>query len=510
MKLQITRFLFMGLLFLQPHFSKTQTFTQVTNSENPINQVTINGLYRGAAWVDIDNDGDLDLSIQGWAFRNDGGDNFSIVKSFGKGPAGGAPEILGSVSWADYDNDDDLDCLYSAAVPSGGTASLRTIIYENDGKGNFSEKMIDRDGAALSTWSSSWSDYNNDGSLDIICAVANGFIGLNTPSFFYRGNADGTFTKIDTFEFTKTLAPYTVAYWSDYDRDGDSDLFIASGPGGNPGPDFHFQNMLMETGKEGLKRMNSQKFATDPQDGQCYNFIDFDLDGDSDIFLTNYNGAPNRFYEKHDQTLQSNTSDFVFDGPMLGNCWGDFDNDGDQDVIITGDNIALAGYFKNENGRLVKTMNPFENIFDATNSNVSGLTIGDYDNDGDLDFFANGGVQGQSGPRALFRNDLSNENHWINISCKGTKSNRAALGAVLYLTTKINGKSITQQREITAQNTFMGHNSLRVHFGLGKSAIIESLSIHWPSGQKDEYSNVKADKFYVAVEGQKLEKLKTK
>lgn len=483
-----------------------QTFSPVINPNNPINTVDIRGFYRGCAWVDFDKDGDLDLSIKGWAFRNEGQDSFSIVPSFGAGPSKGLPEVLGGLSWADYDNDDDLDCLYSSSINSGGVFSNRTFIFENDGSGNFTEKMIDAEGDSLGTWSASWSDFNNDGFVDITCAVANAFAGLKTPGFFYKGNQDGTFTEIDTFEFTKNLAPYTVAYWTDYDRDGDSDLFMASGPGGTPGPDFHYRNLLKETGQEGLQRISNAPFASDPQDGQCYNFVDVDLDGDLDLYLTNYQGATNRFYENQNGQFISTVNDLVFDGRMLGNCWGDFDNDGDQDVLLTSDQIPLCGYFENQNGKMVKVSNPFLARFDSTAHNVSGLSIGDYDNDGDLDFFTNGGGQGQSGPRGLYKNDLDNNHHWINITCKGTQSNRAGLGTVVYLTAKIGGRNVTQQREVSAQNTFMGHNSLRVHFGLGDAEVIDEISIHWPSGKVDAYSKVAVNRFYTATEGKALEK----
>ncbi len=495
-----------GFLLLYSLGVSGQTFTPLSSPTSPINTVDLRGFYRGCAWVDIDNDGDLDLSLKGWALRNEGQDSFSIVQSFGNGPAGGPPEIMGGISWADYGNDGDLDCLYSTTSISGGKTASRTFIYENDGSGHFAEKWIAAKGDSLGTWSASWGDYNNDGFVDITCAVANGFVGLKTPGFFYKGNADGSFSEISTFEFTQNLAPYTVAYWTDYDRDGDSDLFIASGPGGQPGPDFHYRNLLKETGKADLERITNTPFADDPHDGQCYNFVDVDLDEDLDLYVTNYGGAPNRFYENQAGRLVSMKNDLVFDGRMLGNCWGDFDNDGDQDLLLTADNIQQCGYFENQKGTLVKVSNPFLLRFDTTGQNVSGLSIGDYDNDGDLDFFTNGGERGQNGPRGLFKNELANDHHWVNIHCTGTASNKAALGTVIYLTATINGIKIKQQREITAQNTFMGHNSLRVHFGLGDATFIDELSIHWPSGQVDKYSKVAVDQFYTALEGKDLKK----
>jgi len=496
------------LLLVAPICLSAQPFTLIDDTENPINQVQLRGFYRGCAWADVDNDGDLDLSLEGYAFRNEGNDEFTIIESFGtQGEEGDVLDYLGGVSWADYDNDGDLDCLYSSASFLGGQTVARTRILENDGTGVFSEKLVDDDpDRTLKTWSASFGNFDNDPYIDVTGAVAFSFLQglLDTPGFFYTGNEDGSFTEVTDAEFTQETAPYTVAYWTDYDEDGDSDLFIASGPGGSPGPDFHYKNMLSENGTAELVRITDAPFAEDMQDGQNYNFIDYDLDGDLDLFLTNYAGAPNRLYRNDDGSYVSIQNALTFAGPMLANCWGDFDNDGDQDVILTADNVLQAKYYRNDAGDFIDAGDPFAGAFPAAISNVSGLTIGDYDNDGDLDFFANGGIGGTSGPRGLYRNDLANEHHWAIFNCQGNPSNKAAIGTRLRLKATIGGQSVWQQREITAQNTFMGHNSLRAHFGLGDAEVIDSLILEWPSGAVEQYTDLAVDSLYQVVEGDPL------
>jgi enediyne biosynthesis protein E4 len=488
---------FAALLFFSPVLFG-QNFTKVDDPNNPINTVNIRGFYRGCAWADIDGDGDLDLSFLGWALRNDGADAFSIITDFGSGPGGGLPDVLGGLSWADHDSDGDLDCLYSFGNNNGNWGG-GTIIYDNDGNGGFTQKVIDSNNP-LRTWSASLCNFDNDPYLDITGAVAVNFAGLTSSGFFYKGNANNTFTKVDTFEFTQNTAPYTVAYWMDIDQDGDSDLMMASGPGGGPGFDFHYRNMLIETGTAGLQRITNEVFATDLQDGQCYNLIDHDLDGDLDLYLTNYSGAPNRFYENQSGTFVSISNSLVFNSSLLGNCWGDFDNDGDEDVLLTSDNLSQAGYFENNGGVFTKISNPFASPFSG--ANVSGLTIGDYDSDGDLDFFANGGITGANGPRALFKNELDNENHWVQMDLIGVApSNRSALGAQVWLLTNIDGQDRWLHREVSAQNTFMGHNALRLHFGLGTDPAIDSVRIHWPSGNVDIHTGITADSIYQITEG---------
>lgn len=460
-----------------------QVFTAITDPTNPINTVPHAASYNGCALVDVDGDGDLDVSMLGYLFRNEGAEKFTQINSFGDGNAVG----LGSVSWADYENDGDLDCLL-------GTG-FRTEIFVNDGGGNFTRKNVTA--ATLPTWSAQWGELNNDGLMEVMITVANGFSGLNTPNFLFIGQPDGSFQS-QSEEFTRSRAPYTVTYFSDFDVDGDLDVFIASGPGGSPGPDFLYRNRFKETGSYKLERINDLPFATQQQDGQCYNFIDSDNDGDLDLCITNWTGASNRFYENLNGTFAGRSNALTFNAACLSNCWGDFDNDGDLDVILTAGQANRGGYYKNNgNNSFAQMGNPF-NAFGGSSLSVNGISAGDFDNDGDLDFFA----IGNGNFSKLFRNDLTGDNHWVNFTLEGSPTNRAAIGTRIFLKATINGAPVWLQREISCQNTFMGHNSLRAHFGLGDATIIDSLDIRWLSGNREIYTNVEIERFYKIKEGE--------
>ncbi|MBW1294219.1 FG-GAP-like repeat-containing protein [Aquimarina litoralis] len=484
------------------HFAFTQNFTLITDTNNPIvSEPTIGGTYFGTSWTDINNDNKLDLFYGGTIYRNLGNGNFEIASGGNVIPT--ATALVGC-SWGDYENDGDLDLIYSRfSAPS----TLQTRIYANDGTGQFTEVNSILNNINSATWSVQWCDYNNDSHLDFILTFADMFLGANNhfPNRLYRGNSDGTFTEvIEDYEFLTELAPYTVSNWTDYDEDGDVDLFIASGPAAGPtgiAADFIFKNLQVETGSEGFEKLTSTdlSFAEELQDGQCYNAIDYDNDGDLDICLTNYSGVENKFYKNENGNyVKTNTPFTIANTSNLTNTWGDFDNDGDLDAIITASSTTGSGYFIN-NGDGTFTEKDVNLINTITSGSSTGATVGDYDNDGDLDVFIVGGSI-----KALFRNDLTIKNHFANFKLIGDTSNKAGLGARLELTARIKGKLVTQKREISASNTFMGHNSLRAHFGLGKSGRIIELKVYWPSGTIDTFSNLRVNRFYTIEEGKPL------
>ncbi len=472
------------LIVLQEIIFCQINFTRITDQNNPVVKLKSTVVYRGAAWVDIDNNNKIDLFVCPWnLFRNDGTGNFSVVTN----PIGvGQTQNPCGVTWGDYNNDGYIDC-FLARNPS--------TLYLNDGNGNFTaDANVFNNPQNYPGWGCSFGDFNNDGKLDLFIAHPAGFIGTPYPSFFLISDTDNKLNLDTSYLFSKQLGPYTVPYWCDFDQDGDLDLFIASGPGGTPGPDYLYKNLKMETGKDTLVRITDLPFATEMQDGQCYNFIDYDNDGDLDLCITNWRGAPNRFYKNNNGTYQEIPVPFNYNSSSLGNTWGDLDNDGYLDLIITNDQYKNTEIYRN-NG---------DGTFTLASTAVSSLigsacaVLGDYDNDGDLDLFVSGNTAGMG----LFRNEAQqNHNNWVNITCVGTFSNRSAIGAKVKLKAVINGKSMWQYREISAQNTFQGMNDLRVHFGLGNAAIIDSMIIIYPGGHTETFQNVQPNKFYRNTEG---------
>lgn len=481
------------------------TFTRITDANNPIySKIGAQG-YIGASWIDYNNDGWQDIFVtRSFLFKNLGNGQFEALEPIKKTAVA---QGFGN-SWADYDNDGDLDVFITGAKNSKGSA-----LYRNEGNDIFKKDKTGIMGDTLGNagWGVAWGDYDNDGNVDLVVAAALGFGGVTHNNRLFHNLGNGTFERLDTSVISSQSAPYTVPSWSDYDLDGDLDLFIGSGPAtGVLAPDYLFKNQLKETQKPFFTRLLTDPIGTDALDGQVWNWIDYDNDGDLDGFITNYNyPTPNNLYRNDNgafkRMTEAEVGTIVSDkGLFLANIWGDFDNDGDLDCLTSRDNGQGTApgeclYYQNEgNGTFTPQLTAF---FKQSTTFASGVSYGDYDRDGDLDIFATSASKTYGG---LFKNGLSNGKAWVNFKCSGKGvgfSNKAAIGTKIRITATINGKKITQIREISTQNSFNGHNMLNVHFGLGDAKVIDNVEVMWSSGEKTICSNVAINQFYDIKEG---------
>ncbi len=490
------KFIFTTILFGFYITLSGQNFTKITTS--PIGTDTPTGGYAGASWVDYDGDGDIDLFVnQDFLYQNDGNGNFSRI--FDSGIMGFGTGLNNGNSWADFDNDGDLDLVL---VNQGNNG-----VYGNDGDGTFTKLNSGDIAVNLNAWSAAWADYDNDGWVDLMATHPCGFIGPCLNNFLFNNNGDGTFTQITDSDVTTGQAAYTVGNWADFDDDGDMDLFIGSGEVSFNSQDHFYINQLTETGTANLVLAQTGVLFGDFRDGQNWNLIDYDNDGDLDAFVTNYKqDVPNDFYKNNGDGTFTKLTDMDLGthmvseiGIWLANTWGDFNNDGWIDILMTADFGSLFGnhmYLNNGDGS-------FSHHFPSFANQVGSRAVvnGDYDNDGDLDLFINAT---QANTRGLYRNELNTgtNGNWINISLEGSISNRSAIGAKVRVKATVNGQSMWQRRDVSTQNAFCGQNDLRVHFGLGDATIIDSLMIEWPLGLVEIYSNISSNQFLQYTEGQ--------
>lgn len=480
---------------------QAQTFTLITRGDIASDTTNTNG----ASWIDVDADGDLDLFLtnanvpfgQNTLYRNDGKDTFTRWEA---GEVTGMQTPSFGHAWGDYDNDGLPDLLVVNAFTKIGS-----LLYQNLGEGKFRRNEgFDIGNNSIKGFNAAWADYDQDGFLDVVITHPAKFVGKPvTSNFLFHNEGNGFFSEITYTPVTQPIAPFTNGSWIDFDRDGDQDLFIGSGPAnGTLAPDFIYKNTLKENGKPGFQRITQPIFARDSLDGQVWNWIDLENDGDLDAYVTNWGGAsggmPNHLYLAQGDTMVRVTEgNIVTDrGISLANVWADFDNDGFLDCLVgNGSNQPNRLYMNLGDGtfRVVEKGHLVEET-----KNTWGICAGDYDNDGDMDVFVSNKTTYMQGGDVnfLYRNDTQNGNHWFTVHCIGTKSHKQGIGAKVYLTTTINGKKMTQYREIGSNNTFLGQNDLRAHFGLGKATTVEKLEIRWPSGEVSMLENLKADQIY--------------
>jgi len=474
----------------------SQTFTPVVSS-------AIAGhvsFSTGATWVDHDMDGDLDLYVvTGFSgsnnnvlYRNDAGTFVRVM---------GEPVTLDNAdtacsTWADYDNDGDVDCFISNLVSSGG------MLFEGHGGGALSlNTTAGITSTGLKGTGCAWGDYDNDGFVDLVVAALFGQGGISTPNRLFHNNGDGTFTEVTTGPQVTTNDSHHHPTWSDYDGDGDLDLFFASGAVGATKLDRMYRNQLIETGTATFTAITTGIIATDPRDSQVLSWVDYDNDGDLDLYAINYTSVPNQLYRNDGASFTKITTAGPIStemGSSHGVVWGDFDNDGDQDAFVVRDLSGFDRYYRNEgNGTFVRIST---GALVTQSLSGYGAAAGDYDRDGDLDLFVP--TARNEAASILFRNDLAPGNHSLTVLCRGTTANRSAVGAKVRVHAVINGVGRWQMREILAGTSYGGHSALEAHFGLGTAMVADTVRVEWPGGGVEQLTQVAADARVTIVQGQ--------
>lgn len=466
-----------------------QSFVKVSSASNALSQQgPLSGIYAGVSWIDYNGDGLIDCFVNSNnLYRNDGNGAFTRIDigsvNFGLG---------NSNTWGDYDNDGDPDLFISASP---------CRFLRNDGSDVFT--LIDLTNPApidFNAWAATWGDYDNDGWLDLFVTHPAGFVGTAHTNWLFRSMGNGVLANVPTGDPVTGLAAYTVGSWTDYDLDGDLDLFIGSGEISALSKDHIYINQRVETGTPTLVRNQEGVLYGDLRDGQNWNWIDYDNDGDLDGFVTNYfSSKVNDFYRNDNGQythLNAATAGTIANqtGMGLTNLWADFDNDGYLDALVVFDgNQKTRFYHNNGNGTFTEQNKVF-----CVNHQGRGAAAGDYDNDGFQDLFI---ASGSANGVGLFHND-GNENAWVMLALEGVVSNRSAIGARVRAKATINGTAMWQYREISTQNSFAGHNDLRVHFGLGDATAVDSVIIDWPSGLREVLTQLQVRQICHVTEGQ--------
>ena len=419
------------------------------------------------SWADYNNDGfedvfvtDYDASVPNVLYTNNGDNTFT---AYSQAPI--STDVASSISstWGDYDNDGDLDLFVC------NNLGAYNFLYTNNGNGTFTKvttgDIVNHDGYSHGA---SWGDYNNDGFLDLFVTDF-----METKhNLLYKNNGDGTFTRDLTAAVVLTPAKSISPSWVDFDSDRDLDLFISN---------YGNANALYENKGNGVFELLSSSAVTQTIGNSTgASWADVDNDQDLDLFVSYASHENNEFFLNNGDGTFTSQSNIITsaENDSHGSTFADFNNDGLIDLFVTNDAHGANNFYTNlGNGNFVE----FETDLAKDLENSFGTATGDIDNDGDADLF----VANHTGEaNALYLNKKGTCLSKTCVNLVGLESNGSAIGAQLFVTATMDGQSVTQMREITAQSGggTGGQNSMKSSFGLGDATIIDEIRVEWPSG----------------------------
>ncbi len=431
---------------------------------------------------------------------------------------------VGDTNWsmgcavADYDNDGNQD-LY---VTNYG----RNTLYRNRGNGSFIDATVAA-GVGDESWGTgcTFGDYDRDGDVDLYVAnyvdfsvdykspipclwknvtVYCGPLGLlPAADVFFRNNGNGSFSEVSQVIGLGGTPYYGMsALFSDYDADGWPDLFIAD----DSTPNKLFHNQGDGRFKE-QALLAGVAYSGEGTTQGCMgaSIDDYDNDGQFDILVTNFADEHNTLYKNEGGGFFNDVSFSVGIGRAESRlvAWGtgifDSDNDGDRDIFIANGHTYPQADLSRVNSSYKERNSLFENQGDGRFEDVSakagtgfaleavsrGASFADYDDDGDIDIF----ILNLNDMPTLLRNDTKPVNHFLKVRTIGDSSNRDGIGTRLIL----HAGGQTQHAEVKSGGSYLSHNDLRVHFGLGQIQLVERLELYWPSGIVQVLENIAAD-----------------
>jgi enediyne biosynthesis protein E4 len=511
----------------------------------------VGSIGTGVAIGDYDGDGRPDIFVVSKTescrlFRNLGGWKFEdVTERAGVGDKGDAAAIWKQgATFVDIDNNGRLDiyvCRFGAP----------NLLYINQGDGTFREEAAIR-GLAVNDGSvmAAFCDYDRDGHIDVFIqtnrAESEGQAN-SQRNYLFHNNGDGTFTDVTEKAGISGKAQGHSAIWWDYDGDGWPDLYVAN--------DFSPPDKLYHNNRNGTFTDTINEVVPHmPFSSMGADLGDVNNDGLIDLFVSDMAATTHQKDQRtiaNDRRLITDPPDTVTDAPEYmrnalylntgtGRCleaahlagiaatdwtWSvrleDLDNDGRLDLFVTN-----GMYRENNNADLLARMmvadspaekvameraSPempeqhlaFRNLGDLQFTDVSaawglnqrgisfGTAFGDLDGDGNLDIvYSNyhGGV-------TLLRND-ADSGHRIVIALRGTASNHFGVGSLVRLETAYG----VQVRQLVLSRGILSSSEPIIHFGLGDATRISRLTVSWPSGKTQAFTDLPVDRKFTIIE----------
>ncbi len=501
----------------------------------------VEAMSGGLGFIDCDNDGKLDIVMV----------NGSTVERY---KAGGDPMItlyhqepglkfknitteagLTRKGWgmgvavADFDNDGRED-LYVTGF--GGS-----VLYRNKGNCKF-EDVTAKSGVGVDGFPSgaAWGDYDRDGFVDLFVprythvderylgkdAPYCKFMGLDVfcgpwgfrgePDLLFHNRGDGSFEEVSKKAGVgdEQLLFGMQGIWADFDDDGWPDLYVAN----DRGPNYLYHNRHDGT-FEDISVISGTALSSDghAQGSMGLDVGDFDHQAKFDIFVTNFMQESDTLYRNRgsrgfdDISISSGIAQATFFYVGWGTGFVDFTNSGWDDIFVANghiypqiDQAGLAFHyrepfflFRNDRNGTFRDIATLTMLDKLPLHSRRGVAFGDINNDGKLDVL----ILNVGETPTLLMNCTRNSNHAVLVKLVGTKSNKAAIGARVYVT----ADDLKQMKEVRGGGSYLSQNDLRLHFGLGNHRKISTIEIDWPSGTRQTFRDLAADLIYTIQEG---------
>ncbi len=498
------------------------TVTHLSSSEQ---HFIIESMSGGVGLIDCDGNGKLDILVANGStvdrFRQGGDPLVTLYHQdsdlkFSDITAAAGLTVKGwgmGVSVADFDNDGILDIYV--------TGFGRNALYKGLGNCKFKD-VTEKAGVAVGGFSTAaaFADYDRDGFVDLFVARYVHLDMDNLPGFgsderfcrfkgvlvqcgpwgmqgesdvLFHNRGDGTFEEVSKKAgVDDPKHRYGMgAIWADYDNDGWPDLFVAN----DAGPNLLYHNKHDGTFDE-VGLVSGVALSEDGQElgSMGVDFGDYDHDGNLDLFVTNFTDQPDNLYRNlgnknfSDMGWASGLSQASYPYVKWGTGFFDFDNDGWLDVLVANGHV----YPQVDANGTFEDVSAISGLEAIPLESRRGAAFGDVNNDGNIDVvLLNIGTT----PNLLI-NRTTSGNHRVLFHLVGTRSNRAAIGARVTVTSP----SFKQLNEVRSGGSYLSQNDLRLHFGLGSDDRMSSVEVFWPSGKTEVLHDLPADFIYTIVE----------
>ncbi len=452
---------------------------------------------QGAIFVDVDNDGWLDLYVTSFSARNrlyiNRGDGTFSEESEDRGL-----DVLdgsGVAAFCDYDRDGFLDMYLQTNLLDAvdNPEGRKDRLFRNVGDGYY-EEVTEGSGISGVTAGHSvvWWDYDRDGWPDLY--VANDF---KTPDQLYRNNGDGTFEGKLTSAFPHTPYYSMGSDVGDVNNDGLFDLFV-----GDMAPTSREKDLRGMAVSRSREMVNQMGERTPQWMRNC-------------LFL---NSGMGRFMEiawsagvaRSDWTWSTRLEDLDCDGwldlHITNGMVREYHNVDILNRVMGGETRMAQRRIMKSSPVLAEENLVFRNVGESRFESVGtrwgldetgvsfGAVLGDLDGDGDLDLV----YSNFDGVPSLFRNDVA-QGTSIAFELRGVESNSYGIGSVVTIETE----SGIQVRDLASSRGYLSGCAPVVHFGLGDAKVVQSIEVRWPSGTVQTLKNLSSGYRYVIRESAK-------